>query len=90
MQYTPPAMPAEIASVEVLEELLSRPTPRVLETIRRTDGDYILLGVGGKMGPTLARMLRRSADEAGIRRRVIGVSRFTSSDLPARLNAQGI
>jgi nucleoside-diphosphate-sugar epimerase len=49
----------------------------------RLGGDILLLGVGGKMGPALARMARRAADRAGSRRRVIGVSRFTS---PGRKN----
>ena len=45
--------------------------------MRGRTGDIIVLGVGGKMGPTLARMARRAADAAGVTRRVIGVSRFS-------------
>src|SRR5262249_25373455 len=44
----------------------------------------------GKMGPTLARMVRRAADAAGSHRRVIGVSRFSNSDLEERLHTHGI
>jgi nucleoside-diphosphate-sugar epimerase len=79
-----------IESVERLEDLLSEPTAGVVETLGRLDGDLILLGVGGKMGPTLARMARRASDLAGVRRRIIGVSRFTAGDLPARLAAHGV
>lgn len=79
-----------IDNVEQLEELLSRPTPEVVEAMRRLEGDVIVLGVGGKIGPSLARMARRASDQAGVRRRVIGVARFTSPELPNQLQAQGI
>jgi dTDP-4-dehydrorhamnose reductase len=87
---TPPAENDSVRDVEHLEDLLSEPTEAVISTVRRLDGDFIILGVGGKMGPTLARMLRRALDAAGVRRRVIGVSRFSSGGLEARLNRQGI
>jgi hypothetical protein len=79
-----------IDDVEQLEELLSRPTPEVVETMRRLDGDLIVLGVGGKIGPTLARMARRASDAAGSKRRIIGVARFSSPELPRRLESWGI
>jgi hypothetical protein len=79
-----------IADVEQLEEMLSRPTPEVVETIRRLEGDLIVLGVGGKIGPTLARMARRASDAAGSKRRIIGVARFSSPGLPQRLESWGI
>ena len=81
---------APIRTVEQLEELLSEPTPAVIETLRRLDGDILLLGVAGKMGPTLARMARRASDAAGVRRRVIGVSRFSSRDQETTLNTHGV
>jgi len=61
-----------------LEDLLSEPSPALIETMRRLDGDILVLGVSGKMGPTLARMAKRAVTDAGLRRRVIGVARFTS------------
>ncbi|MDB5331250.1 MAG: hypothetical protein JWP03_2401 [Phycisphaerales bacterium] len=82
--------PQSIRDVEHLEDLLSVPTDGVVETVRRLEGDYIVLGVGGKMGPTLARMLRRAIDLAGVKRRVIGVSRFSSPELPALLQQHRI
>lgn len=60
-----------------LETWLSEPTPEVIETLGRLPGDILLLGVAGKMGPTLARMAKRASDAAGVRRRVIGVARFS-------------
>jgi hypothetical protein len=79
-----------IRDVEHLEDLLSEPTPGVIECLRRLEGDLIILGVGGKMGPTLARMAKRASDQAGVRRRVIGVARFSSAGLQDRLRAHGI
>jgi hypothetical protein len=82
--------PDRIKDAEELEDLLSTPTPGVIETLGRLPGDVILLGVGGKMGPTLARMVRRASDAAGARRRVLGVARFSSSALEGRLQAHGV
>lgn len=79
-----------IRSLDDLEERLSRPTAEVVETMRRLDGDLIVLGVGGKIGPSLARMARRASDEAGAGRRVIGVARFSTPGLAERLASQGI
>lgn len=73
-----------------LEDMLSEPTDGVIETMAGVEGDVIVLGAGGKMGPTLARMARRASDAAGAKRRVIAVSRFRDATLPARLEAHGI
>ncbi|MEO8495868.1 MAG: NAD-dependent epimerase/dehydratase family protein [Planctomycetota bacterium] len=78
------------ATVEQLDDLLSTPDERVVQTMRELDGDLIVLGVGGKMGPTLARMAKRASDEAGVARRVIGVSRFSAGDLRKRLGNWGV
>lgn len=79
-----------IHDVEQLEELLSEPSPVAIESMARLDGDLILLGVGGKMGPTLARMARRASDAAGESRRIIGVARFTSGAAEDSLRRHGI
>ncbi len=90
MSESDPAIPTVIRDVEHLEELLSRPTPGVVESMGRLDGDIIVLGVGGKMGPTLAHMAVRGSEAAGIKRRVIGVSRFSSGSLQEELNRDGV
>lgn len=77
-------------TVERLEELLSEPTEQVIETMRRIEGPIVLLGVAGKMGPTLARMIRRADEQAGIERRVIGVSRFRSATAVDELESCGV
>jgi len=86
----PTSLPDRIETVEQLEDLLSEPTPGVVETIAHLQGDLILLGVGGKMGPSLARMARRATDLADVRRRIIGVSRFSSGSLESALHQYGI
>ncbi len=70
--------PPFVDTEEQLEDLLSEPTAEVIDTLGRLPGDIVLLGVAGKMGPSLARMAKRASDAAGVRRRVIGVSRFSS------------
>ena len=72
-----------------LEDLLSEPTPEVVETLGRLQGDIIFLGVAGKMGPTLARMARRASVIAGVPRRIIGVARFSVGGRES-LDAHGI
>jgi nucleoside-diphosphate-sugar epimerase len=80
---------SEIETEAQLEERLSEPTPEVIELLGRLPGNIVLLGVAGKMGPTLARMARRASDAAGVRRRVIGVSRFSSENRHA-FEAHGV
>ncbi len=79
-----------VADIDQLDDLLSEPTPLTVETLAKLDGDLLLLGVGGKMGPTLARMARRALDQAGSRRRVIGVARFSNPAHKDRLQQHGI
>jgi nucleoside-diphosphate-sugar epimerase len=80
----------KIESVEVLEEVLSRPGPADVEAMRALEGDLLILGVGGKMGPSLARRARRAIDQAGLTKRVIGVSRFSSPHAREQLEAAGV
>jgi dTDP-4-dehydrorhamnose reductase len=79
-----------IHDLEELEDLLSEPTEEVIQALTSLEGDIIVLGVGGKMGPTLARMARRASDLANVKRRVIGVSRFRSGKLEAQLQSWGV
>jgi nucleoside-diphosphate-sugar epimerase len=84
------AFPSAIADVPHLEDLLSEPTDAAVRAMRDLDGDVMILGVAGKMGPTLARMARRASDRAGVSRRIIGVARFSSPSQEAALEAHGI
>ncbi len=80
------ALPSEIRNEEELEELLSRPSEKLVQTLAGLDGDITILGVGGKMGPTLARMAKRAAPT----KRVIGVARFSEAGLKEKLQGWDI
>ena len=73
---------------EELEERLSEPTPALADALARCPGDIVVLGAGGKMGPSLARMARRAAGGDG--RRVIAVSRWSSAATERRLRDWGV
>jgi nucleoside-diphosphate-sugar epimerase len=73
-----------------LEELLSRPSERDKAFMRTLDGDLLILGVGGKMGPSLARRARRAADETGVNKRIVAVARFSNAGLRQELEQAGI
>jgi nucleoside-diphosphate-sugar epimerase len=75
-----------------LDERLSEPREKTVEALRRAPGDIIVLGAGGKMGPTLSRMAARAAELAdrGKRRRVIAVSRFGDSSIIRSLERHGV
>lgn len=73
-----------------LEERLSRPTPQVLESLTRSPGDILVLGAGGKMGPSLTAMAKRAVDSSGDGRRVYAASRWSSSAERERLRVMGV
>ena len=80
----------EIRSVEELDETLSRPSDSAIDALRRTPGDVVILGAGGKMGATLARMARRACEASGDARRVVAVSRFGDAAVRDRFTGWGI
>ncbi len=87
MQDKPTSAPRTVAE---LEERLSEPTDLLVRKLRELSGDILVLGAGGKMGPTLARMAQRASDAAGGNRRVIAVSRFSEAGLRERMEEWGI
>ena len=66
-------LPARFESVEVVEDFMTAPSAELMADLAATPGDIMVLGVGGKMGPTLARMAKRAAPT----KRVMGVARFS-------------
>ena len=80
------SLPAGFADVEALEDFMTEPSAALKEDLARVAGDILVLGVGGKMGPTLARLAKRAAPD----KRVIGVARFSEAGLREKLEAQGI
>jgi len=80
----PPSTEAE------LDERLAEPTPGTAQAAEELGGDLIILGAGGKMGPSLAALARRSIHAAGVSYRVICASRFSDPELRKNLEAAGI
>src|SRR5947209_8163391 len=79
-----------IGTVAELEERLSRPTAADISAMAELDGDLLILGAGGKMGPSLAALARRAADQAKVEKRIIAVSRFADDGLRELLSSQKI
>ncbi len=84
------ALMKSIETEAQLEDALSSPTFADVEAMRLLAGDIMILGAGGKMGPSLARLARRASDRAGGQRRVIAVSRFSSPAVRAELERNGV
>jgi len=80
------ALPDRFHDVEHLEEVMTEPSPAVVAALGALSGDIIVLGVGGKIGPTLARLAKRAAPG----KRVVGVARFSEPGLRDKLSAWGI
>jgi nucleoside-diphosphate-sugar epimerase len=79
-------LPERFADVAALEDFMSAPDPALAAHLEHAPGDLMVLGVGGKMGPTLARMAKRAMPA----RRVIGVARFSERGLREKLEAAGV
>jgi len=82
--------PATIETVAQLDDVMTTPSSALIEDLRRIEGDLLVLGVAGKMGPTLAVLAKRAFAEAGKDNRVIGVARFSRGDLRGRLESAGV
>ena len=79
-----------IKTVEQLEERLSRPTAADVSAMAALDGDLLILGAAGKMGPSLAALARRAADQAKVQKRIIGVSRFADDGARLQFSSRNI
>lgn len=77
-------------TVQELEERLASPSAALIEELSQLDGDIMLLGVGGKMGPSLARLAVNAIRQAGLDKKVIGVSRFSNKELRRELEEAGV
>ena len=64
-----------IRSEEALMDMMSEPTPEVEEAVQAIEGDILILGIAGKMGPSLGRLLVRAGAKS-----IIGVSRFSNPE----------
>jgi nucleoside-diphosphate-sugar epimerase len=79
-------LPDGISDIAALEELLCRPSQALIDDLGKVDGDIMILGVAGKMGPTLAGLAKAALPD----RRIIGVARFSDQNAKAWLDARGI
>jgi len=86
MLLTRETLPETIFDVAALDELLCRPSQALIDDLRKVDGDIMILGVAGKMGPTLAGLARAALPD----RRIIGVARFSEPGGKEWLQARGI
>ena len=83
-------IPERIDSETALEDVLAEPSEADIACVSRLRGDVLIVGAGGKMGPSLARRVHRAARRAGASCRVIAASRFSSASVRAGLEAEGI
>lgn len=79
-------LPRRFDDVAAMEDCMTVPDAALVADLAKAPGDILVLGVGGKMGPTLARLAKRVAPD----RRVIGVARFSDKALPEQLEAAGV
>ena len=86
MTQSPEALPDRLRDVEHLEEVMTAPSDAVIAALQQLPGDIIVLGVGGKIGPTLARLAKRAAPA----KRVLGVARFSEKGVREKLTECGI
>jgi len=86
MLLTSSNLPDTIPDIEALDELLCRPSQALIDDLAKVDGDIMILGVAGKMGPTLAGLAKAALPA----RRVIGVARFSDPSVKTWLQARGI
>lgn len=86
MSNSEPSLPDRFRDVAHLEDVMTTPTPPLASDLARVPGDLIILGVGGKIGPTLARLAKRAMPAA----RIFGVARFSEAGLREKLTDWGI
>jgi NAD dependent epimerase/dehydratase family len=79
-----------MTNIEQQYQNLLLPSAELVADIKKTEGDFIILGAGGKMGPALARLAKQAIAAAGVERKLIAVSRFTEPNLQQELISEGI
>jgi nucleoside-diphosphate-sugar epimerase len=76
--------------IELEYKKLLEPSDNLIADIKKIDGDILILGVAGKMGPALAKLAKQAIDKAGVVKKVTGVSRFSEAGTQEELNEAGI
>ena len=80
------ALPDRFRDVDHLEEVMTAPSAALVADMAKLSGDLLILGVGGKIGPTLARLAKRAAPN----KRVVGIARFSEVGLRDKLTGWGV
>lgn len=80
----------KIQSVHDLEVKLAETTPELIEDLKGVDGDIMILGLGGKMGPSLAKLAINAIREGNLDKKVMGASRFSNKAMRDELEAYGV
>ncbi len=83
-------LPEPIETEEALDEILTRPRTVLIEFIQSIHSPLLLLGAGGKMGPTLAVLAQRAAQLAGHPLEIVAASRFSNGSTREWLEQRGI
>lgn len=87
---SPSSVPQEIVGEDQLEERLTAPSAALVEQMSGLRGNLVILGAGGKMGPSLAVKAQRAVVEAGSDLKIVAVSRFSDEASRRQLEDQGI
>jgi hypothetical protein len=77
-------------NIEDVYKKMIDPSDDLISDVARLDGDILILGVGGKMGPALAKLAKKAVQKAGVNKKIIGISRFSEPGLAEELNQLGI
>src|SRR3979411_3040069 len=79
-----------MADIKTSYQELLEPSDALVSDIANLEGEILILGVVGKMGPSMAKLARQAIDKAGVKKKLIGVSRFSESGLQDDLNNAGM
>src|SRR6186997_3306739 len=82
--------PESIESEDILDEVMTTPREALTNSIQTLPSPLLVLGAGGKMGPTLAVLARRAAELAGHKLDIIAVSRFSDAQSRQSLETRGV
>jgi dTDP-4-dehydrorhamnose reductase len=83
-------LPETIDDEATLNEVMTRPSPALLDWVENISNPLLILGAGGKMGPSLAVLAKRAAQESGVPLRVLAVSRYSDANVPRWLEEEGV
>src|SRR5689334_18085962 len=83
-------LPETIRNEDELVDVMTRPRPVLVEFMRTLSSPLVILGAGGKMGPTLALLARRAADAARVPLEVVAVSRYSDRRARDFLETHGV